>query len=99
MSAKKRQQLSLETKYEIINKLKNKNINRKTLLSDYNINSYSHLTQLWKNRDKIIEKYETIGKKLRKSVSRVRSSNFPDVEEVRNDLNVIYVNLILFGFS
>jgi hypothetical protein len=56
MSAKKRQQLSLETKYEIINKLKNKNIDRKTLLSDYNINSYSHLTQLWKNRDKIIEK-------------------------------------------
>jgi len=57
------------------------------------------LTQVWKKRDKIIEKYETIDKNLRKSVSRVRSSNFPDVEEVRNDLNVIYVNLILFGFS
>lgn len=82
MSSNKRQKISLQTKFEIIQQMNDKSVNRNDLLTKYKLKSLSHLTNIWTNRENIIKKYETIDKKLSKNTSRVRNSNFPKVEEV-----------------
>ena len=55
MSAKKRTQLSLETKYEMIQKKLN-GIKSVSIQLEYHVSS-STLSTIFKNKDKIIEEY------------------------------------------
>ena len=59
MAKRERKSLSLKDKYEIINKIKS-GLKRQQLLVDYEIKSNSHLTQLLKSKEKIIENYESV---------------------------------------
>ncbi len=59
MAKRERKSLSLKDKYEIINKIKS-GLKRQQLLVDYEIKSNSHLTQLLKSKEKMIENYESV---------------------------------------
>ena len=59
MAKRERKSLSLKDKYEIINKIKS-GLKPQQLLVDYEIKSDSHLTQLLKSKEKIIENYESV---------------------------------------
>jgi hypothetical protein len=80
MSAKKRNKLLLRDKYEIIMKCEN-NLKRKDIINEYKLANQSHLTNILKNKSKIIDSYEKLNPKSSKTTSYVRSSDYPDVEE------------------
>lgn len=81
MSERKRKQLTLKDKCEIIAKIKS-GVSRKQIIIDHNIKNRSHLTKILKNENKITAAYESLNKKSAKTASRVRGSNYPKVEEV-----------------
>ena len=80
MSTKSRHKLLLKEKYNIISKVESR-ITRSEVITEYKLKSSSHLTNILKQKQKIKERYEKIGSKASKTASRVRQSNYPDVEK------------------
>ena len=81
MSAKVRNKLTLKDKYDIICKISGGET-RNQVMRDYHIKHRSHLTSLMKNKQKIVDKYDMIGEKMAKQMTRLRESNYSEVEKV-----------------
>ena len=81
MSSNKRNQLKLKQKYEIIVKSKS-GVKPKQLMIEYNLKTRSHVSNILTNELNITQRYESLAKKQQKTTSRVRSSNYPEVEKV-----------------
>ena len=80
MSQIKRRKISLKEKYDIINKVES-GVNRKEIMSEYKLKSWSHITEIVKSKERIIECYEKSSQKLSKNMNRIRNANYPDLEE------------------
>lgn len=61
MGSKKNKTLCLDDKYNIIQSLKS-GVSREDIRIKYNLKYRSNVYAIWKNRQKIIEKYEKINK-------------------------------------
>ena len=79
----KRQPISIETKYEIIQK-REKGIKPSALILEYNLKS-STISTIFANKDKIIQEYEGSNIQAKK---RIKLSSFPDlgsrIQKIRN---------------
>jgi hypothetical protein len=80
MSDKKLNKISLNEKYEIINKIQNGE-KRKQLLIDHKLKSYANLTYIWKQRKDIIKSYNELSLKSSEKTFRLRAAKHQKVEE------------------
>ncbi len=80
MSVNKRQKRSLKEKYDICCEFE-RGVKREVIISDHKLKTRSHLTEILKQKEKIINTYESLNKKFKNSASKVRSCEFKDIEE------------------
>ena len=80
ISVNKRQKTSLKQKYHICCEF-NRGVRRDVIISDHKLNSRSHLTEILKQKEKIVNTYESLNKKFKNIASKVRSGEFKDIEE------------------
>src|SRR5260370_17951855 len=77
----KRQKRSLKEKYDICCEF-NRGVKRDVIINEHKLKSRSHLTEILKRKEKIIDSYESLNKKYKNSASKVRTGEFQDIEAI-----------------
>ena len=80
MTTKKRSTISIDVKYKIIKKLES-GVHRKHVIKEFKINSRQMIHEIWKNKDKIKQRYEMMKKTDSQQCKYIRQSNNPQLEK------------------
>ena len=74
-----RSSINLKTKYLIVKQIDEEKKSRKDVQNEFGIKSEQTLHQIFKQKEKIVERYENLNKKNCKKTSYLSQSNYPQV--------------------